>query len=168
MKNNLPKLKKTETFVMDPSAKPPKEQFYVDPKEFYKQIKEYYKKGEVNDYLAESIYKIAKGLSYAPNFINYSYRDDMVGDAVVKMYTALKNKKFNVKTKDKNGYNYNPFSYFTTIAFHAFITRIKKEKKEKDTIALYQESQFREAMQSLPNGDCVYIDPEREDNYNEA
>jgi DNA-directed RNA polymerase specialized sigma24 family protein len=167
MKNNLPKLKKTETFVMDPASKPPKEQFYVDPKEFYKQIKEYYKSGEINDYLAEAIYKIAKGLSYAPNFINYSYRDDMVGDAVVKMYTALKNKKFNVKTKDKNGYNYNPFSYFTTIAFHAFITRIKKEKKEKDTIALYQEFQYREAMQALPNGDYVYIDPDKEDNYNE-
>jgi DNA-directed RNA polymerase specialized sigma24 family protein len=72
-----------------------------------------------------------------------------------------------VKTKDKNGYNYNPFSYFTTIAFHAFITRIKKEKKEKDTIALYQEFTYREAMQALPNGEFVYIDPDKEDNYNE-
>ena len=66
---------------MSPSSKPPKEQFYVDPKEFFKQIKDYYKSGEINDYLAEAIYKIAKGLSYAPNFINYSYRDDMFGDA---------------------------------------------------------------------------------------
>ena len=145
-----------------------KTNYYVDPKEFKDAIAKFYETGVFENYLGECINKIAAGLSYNSKFRDYTYRDDMVGDAVVKMYTALKNKKFNVKTKDKNGYNYNPFSYFTTIAFHAFITRIKKEKKEKDTIALYQESQYREAMQSLPNGDCVYVDPDREDNYNEA
>ena len=41
--------------------------------------------------LADSLNKIATGLSYAPNFINYSYKDEMVGDAILKMFSALKN-----------------------------------------------------------------------------
>lgn len=151
-----------DTNVMDPKKENIKEQFYVDPKLFYSEIKDYYKSGEINDYLAESIYKIAKGLSFAPNFINYSYREDMVGDAVIKMYTALKNKKFCIKSKDSKGNNYNPFSYFTTIAFHAFITRIKKEKREKETIAAYQENYFREYMSSEPGGENIYVNPGQE------
>jgi hypothetical protein len=33
---------------------------------------------------------------------------------------------------------YNPFSYFTKVAYRAFQNRIKKEKKEHDTIHRYQ------------------------------
>ena len=86
---------------------------------------EYYGSGtdEIGEKLGESIYKIATGLSYAPNFINYSYRDDMIGDAIVKMFSALQMKKFDINSGN------NPFSYFTTIAFHAFINRIKKENR---------------------------------------
>jgi len=55
------------------------------------------------------------------------------------MITALENKKFNLgKT--------NPFSYFTTIAFHAFINRIKKEKKHRETITNYQEMMYEHEM----------------------
>ena len=57
----------------------------------------------------------------------------MIGDAVVKMVAAVKNKKFKIDSPS------NPFSYFTTIAYHAFINRIKKEKKYRETIADYQE-----------------------------
>ena len=153
---------KVDTDVMDEKKKNPKEQFYVDPKLFYKEIKDYYKSGDINDYLAESIYKIAKGLSYAPNFINYSYREDMVGDAVIKMYTALKNKKFNIESKDSKGNYYNPFSYFTTIAFHAFITRIKKEKRHTETISSYKEIVYEEEMQGLSEGH-IYIKPNNDD-----
>ena len=67
-----------------------KKAHYVNAKEFYQQICDYYKTGVLPDYLAESINKIAIGLSYAPNFINYSYKDDMIGDALIKMYSALK------------------------------------------------------------------------------
>lgn len=126
---------------------------YVNSKEFYKEICEYYETGDLKDHLAQSVYKIAVGLSYAPNFINYSYKDDMVGDAVVKMFSALQHKKFNCDTGN------NPFSYFTTIAFHAFINRIKKEKKHRETITNYQETVYSEMM----NEDCgasIYINPE--------
>tara|TARA_R100000808_G_scaffold13636_1_gene32889 strand:- start:22 stop:585 length:564 start_codon:yes stop_codon:yes gene_type:complete len=128
------------------------EKNYVNAKEFYAEIKEYYRTDIIPDHLAESVYKIAVGLSFAPNFINYSYKDEMVGDAVVKMFSALKNKKFNIDTGN------NPFSYFTTIAFHAFINRIKKEKKHRETIANYQEAVYADEMNQDTNN-SVYVDP---------
>ena len=119
-----------------PKKKKDTKAYYVNAKDFLAQITEYYEKptDKIERVLAQSICKIATGLSYAPNFINYSYKDDMKGDAIVKMYTALKNKKFNIDS------GYNPFSYFTTVAFHAFINRIKKEKKHHEIIQQYQEN----------------------------
>ena len=75
------------------TSKGKKKEFYVNPKDFYNEIKTYYETDDLIDSLAESVNKIATGLSYATNFINYTYKDDMVGDAVVKMFTALKHKK---------------------------------------------------------------------------
>ncbi len=117
-----------------------KKPHYVNSKEFTQDIIEYYNSGtdEIGEKLGESIFKIAKGLSYAPNFINYSYKDDMVGDAIVKMFSALQSKKFDIETGN------NPFSYFTTIAFHAFINRIKKEKKQRQVVNDYQEMVYEE------------------------
>lgn len=121
--------------------KPSKKEHYVSPKRFLQLLKEYYESDDFVDELAESTYKIAVGLSYSPNFINYSYKDEMIGDAVVKMIAAVKNKKFNLESTS------NPFSYFTTIAYHAFINRIKKEKKYRETINDYQEQVYGELIQ---------------------
>lgn len=125
------------------SVKKPKKEkkaHYVNSKEFTQDIVEYYNSGtdEIGEKLGDSIFKIAKGLSYAPNFINYSYKDDMVGDAIVKMFSALQSKKFDITSGN------NPFSYFTTIAFHAFINRIKKEKKQRQVVNDYQEMVYEE------------------------
>ena len=127
-----------------------KKAHYVNSKDFYNQIKEFYKTDDLPDTLAEMINKIAVGLSYAPNFINYSYKDDMVGDAILKMFSALKNKKFNIDSP------HNPFSYFTTIAYHAFINRIKKENKQHETIKRYQEAVYHDMMNDGQNP--VYTD----------
>ena len=129
-----------------------KAKHYVNAKEFFEQIKEYYKTEDIPDVLAESINKIAIGLSYAPNFINYSYKDEMIGDAILKMFSALKNKKFNVETGN------SPFSYFTTIAYHAFINRIKKEKRYRETITKYQETVYSDTINE--SGQTVYVDAE--------
>lgn len=109
---------------------------YVNGREFEDAIKQYYSTDKITSYLGDSLRKIACGLSYAPNFINYSYKDDMIGDAVLKMYQALKLKKF------KLDHGFSPFSYFTTIAFHAFISRIKKEKKHHQIVEDYKERQY--------------------------
>lgn len=129
---------------------------YVNSVEFEAAIRGFYISGKLTTYLGESVSKIANGLSYAPNFINYSYRDEMIGDAIVKMMTALKHKKFNLDS------GYSPFSYFTTIAFHAFINRIKKEKKHHETLEQYKEKIYTDKMNEgmINTGTRVYIDPD--------
>jgi len=139
--------------------KPKDKVHYVNSREFEDEIKSYYATDVMTDKLCESINKIANGLSYAPNFLNYSYKEDMVGDAVVKMFSALKNKKFKIDC------GFSPFSYFTTIAFHAFINRIKKEKKHHEALNEYREKVYTELMLNPEenNGAHIYIEPTGDD-----
>lgn len=132
-----------------------KKEFYVIPSEFKESLKQYYETDVLTDDLAENIKKIAYGLSYNPSFINYTYKDDMVGDALIKMYSALKYKKYNFDA------NSNPFSYFTTIAFHAFINRIKKEKKHHETIQNYRDKIYEDTLieSGVVNGHNIYVKP---------
>jgi hypothetical protein len=134
-----------------------KKAYYVNPAEFLADITEYYITDDLTEGLGEMIYKIATGLGYAPNFINYSYKDEMIGDAILKMLTALRNKKFNIDA------GHNPFSYFTTIAFHAFINRIKKEKKHRETINQYQEKVYFEIAQSSEFPGVNYVESTEDD-----
>ena len=138
---------------------------YVNGREFEDAIRAYYSSDKITAYLGESLRKIACGLSYAPNFINYSFKDDMIGDAVLKMYQALKHKKF------KLDHGFSPFSYFTTIAFHAFISRIKKEKKHHQVIEDYKERQYNLLINSDEDmrSHRVYTKPSNVDHdiYNE-
>jgi hypothetical protein len=134
--------------------KPKKTEYYIDPVIFKQQLVEYYKDSQKNEkVIAESINKIAHGLSFSSNFINYTYKDEMIGDAIVKMYTAVKNKKFNVDSE------YNPFSYFTTIAFHAFINRIKKEKKHTEALNEYKSRFYEQEMMESSDAN-IYIKPD--------
>jgi hypothetical protein len=114
--------------------------YYVDPKDFKNAIQKFYETDKFENYLGECINKIAAGLSYNSKFRDYTYRDDMVGDAIIKMYAALKNKNFDVNSE------YNPFSYFTTIAFRAFINRIKKEKRLHKAESEFREREYERYM----------------------
>ena len=111
-----------------------KKKHYVDNKEFLAAMLEW--KKEVNDaeeegeaippipeYIGECFYKIATHLSYRPNFINYTYREEMIGDGIENCIQYAKN--FN---PDKSK---NPFAYFTQIIYYAFLRRITKEKKQQ-------------------------------------
>jgi len=121
-----------------------KEEFYVEPKKFDEEILNYYDTGVLTNELADMVSKIAHKLSYASNFINYTYREDMVGDALIRMFKALMSKKYD-RVKGTN-----PFSYFTRIAFNAFRNRIKKEKHINETHLKYQEEiMFMSENQSL-------------------
>jgi len=82
------------------------------------------------------------------------------------MVSALKNKKFKLNS------GFSPFSYFTTIAFHAFINRIKKEKKHHETTNNYKEKVYIDLL-TKQDGERrynIYVDPTSEentdDNYN--
>jgi len=86
------------------------------------------------------VVKIPNNLSFAPNFVNYSYRDEMIGDAIIKCLNALKNR--NVKP-DKG----SSFWYFSMIAFNAFRNRIKKEKQDHKTILEYQSEVYNSMIE---------------------
>ena len=79
-------------------------------------------KPQVSNYIGECILKIATHLSYKPNFINYSYRDDMILDGIENCIQYIDN--FDPAKSN------NPFSYFTQIIYYAFLRRIAKEKKQ--------------------------------------
>ena len=76
----------------------------------------------VTNYIGECFLKIATHLSYRPNFINYTYRDDMISDGIENCLQYVSN--FNSEKSS------NPFAYFTQIIYYAFIRRIQKEKKQ--------------------------------------
>jgi hypothetical protein len=126
-------INKIETEVFSKKPKAPKEKFYVEPKKFDEEIMKYYDSGEMSDELASMVSKIANKLSYASNFVNYTYREEMVGDGIVRMFKALMSKKYD---REKGT---NPFSYFTRIAFNAFRNRIKKEKHIHEAHEKYQQ-----------------------------
>ena len=75
------------------------------------------------EYIVNCILKIANGLSNRPNFINYTYKDEMISDGIENCLQYIYN--FD-PTKSKN-----PFAYFTQIIYYAFIRRIQKEKKQQ-------------------------------------
>jgi hypothetical protein len=83
----------------------------------------------IPDDIAIGILKIANGLSRSPNFMNYSYREDMVMDAVENCITVLKN--YDITKPTRTG-TPNAFAYFTQISYYAFLRRIAKEKKQAD------------------------------------
>tara|TARA_Y100000004_G_scaffold162558_1_gene191396 strand:+ start:224 stop:760 length:537 start_codon:yes stop_codon:yes gene_type:complete len=110
-----------------------KKEHYVNNAEFLEGMKAYKKrcreakkagkpKPPVDNYLGSCFLKIANHLSYRPNFINYTFRDDMISDGIENCLQYLDN--FN-PSKSKN-----PFAYFTQIIFYAFVRRIQKEKKQ--------------------------------------
>lgn len=117
------------------SSNPEKAKYYVNEATFRAQIKQFYDKPNrrVNSEIGHNLIKIANGLATMPNFINYSFLEDMKGDALIKMWNAMENHKYDL------GSVYNPFSYFNKIAFFAFINRIKKEKAEYTGLGTYQE-----------------------------
>ena len=110
-----------------------KSEHYVNNKEFLAAMVEYKKsvdkakrekkdKPRVPDYVGGCFLKIANHLSYRPNFINYTFRDDMISDGIENCLQYLDN--FNPEKTN------NPFAYFTQIIYYAFIRRIQKEKKQ--------------------------------------
>ena len=86
-------------------------------------------KPKITDYIAKCFLKIAEGLSHRANFVRYTYREEMVMDAVENCLKAIEN--YNVETATRTG-TPNAFAYFTQISWYAFLRRIEKEKKQQD------------------------------------
>jgi len=87
------------------------------------------KKPVIPDYIARCFLKISEGLSHKANFVRYTYREEMVMDAVENCLKAIEN--YNLETATRTG-KPNAFAYFTQISWYAFLRRIQKEKKQQD------------------------------------
>ena len=119
----------------------------------------------VTDYIATCFLKISEGLSHRPNFVRYTYREEMVMDAVENCLRAIKNYKIETATRTGKP---NAFSYFTQICYFAFIRRIAKEKKQQDIKFKFIEKMGIEDFTSLGMDESgaqesmVYIDSLRQ------
>jgi hypothetical protein len=148
---------------------------YVDNKKFGKALVDY--AASVNqaktdgttipivpNYIAECFLKIAEGLSHKVNFIRYTYREEMVMDAVENCLRAITNYNPNAETRTGTQ---NAFSYFTQICFFAFLRRIEKEKKQQDIkFKFIEQSGIEEFIASVEgddtHGEQAFIDSLRE------
>jgi len=113
---------------------------YVNNSDFSTAVVEYVEKVDnarktdnnipkVPDYIAQCFLKIAEGLSHKANFIRYTYREEMVMDAVENCLKAIGN--YNLEAATRTG-KPNAFAYFTQITWYAFLRRITKEKKQQE------------------------------------
>jgi len=121
-----------------------KKNHYVDNERFLTEIMEYKKrcreaidkgleKPRVPEYIGKCIYLMAENLSHKPRFMNYSFRDELVSDAIENCFLYFDN-----FDPDKGS---NPFAYYTQIIYYAFHRRISKEEKNRYIIyKKFQES----------------------------
>lgn len=121
---------------IDQSIDIPVSSHYVDNKKFLQALIDYRllvddalsngkPQPQVPNYIGECFIKIATHLSYKSNFINYTFKDDMISDGIENCLTAVA--KFDPSKSS------NPFAYYTQIVYFAFIRRIQKEKKIQAT-----------------------------------
>ena len=96
----------------------------------------------IPNYIGECWMKIAEGLSHKPNFISYTYRDEMISDGIENCLMYFEN--FDPLKSS------NPFAYFTQIIYFAFLRRIQKEKKQ-----LYVKYKATEQMGILDEFDML-------------
>ena len=141
-------------------ARRKRSEHYVNNKEFLAALIKYREDREIAQiqdkprpviprYIGECFLKIANHLSYRPNFINYTYRDDMISDGIENCLQYMSN--FNPEKSN------NPFAYFTQIIYYAFIRRIQKEKKQMQVKSkLIQNAGVENMMDQLAGDDKVY------------
>lgn len=138
------KKKQKQDGEIETKPKAKTKEHYVDNKLFYKEMVEWKKKYKesqemdepappVSEYIATCFFHIAENLAKKPNFVNYPFKDDMIGDGIENCLMYCSN--FNPR-KSKN-----PFSYFTQIIYYAFLRKIQKEKKQNYIKYKFLESQ---------------------------
>lgn len=138
-------------------------QHYVNNKQFTQAVIDHV--GEVNaarkageddppvpNYIAECFLRMAEGLSHKSNFVRYTFREEMVMDAVENMLRVLDKATFNANAKTRKGPP-NAFGYFTHIAWYAFVRRITKENKQYELKLKYIAEQNLDEFMVDPDED---------------
>jgi DNA-directed RNA polymerase specialized sigma24 family protein len=97
---------------------------YLNNKELLAALEISNKKGKMSDTLAVMLQKLCERYSTRGNFVNYSYREDMVGYAMLMLVRTWKS--FDA-TKGSN-----PFAFFTQCIKNSFIQYLNQEKRHRD------------------------------------
>ena len=181
------------------ATKADRERFYVNPIDMWNEIDGYYEappESVITEALGSMISKICEKIGYMMSFKDYSWLDEMRGEAIVHICESIINKNFSLwskvkikrieiePSKKRNGETYdktiiyydffdrrkkiwvekgkevdvgwgdyfytenntkmfsfrnNPFSYYSKVAYHAYVHRLKLEKKAVDIREAYQE-----------------------------
>ena len=126
---------------------------YVCNKDIYNAIKTWYETPEViahrnnkelrrpkmPEYIGDCISRIANNFSFKPNFIGYTYKDEMIDEAILTCIRYALNFKTEHPTQ-------NPFAYFSQVVSNAFIKVIKTENKQQEIL-------FNNTMNELEHGE---------------
>lgn len=106
-----------------------KGQYWIDKKEFYRAVCEHRalqaidENAPMPDYIGQVIINIATGVMSRYNFNRYSYRDEMISDAIltiIKYYNT-----FDIAKSD------NPYGYFWLAAYRAGQRKVILEKEQQ-------------------------------------
>lgn len=121
---------------------------YVNNAVFYEQLKVWKESGDprIPDSIAKTIHQICKNLAMSGRFVGYTWREDMVSEAVLYCISSVQ--KFNPAKSS------NPFAYFTQIAYNTFRRYLNIEHLRLATLESYK--------QSL---DIIYDTDDQEDEY---
>jgi hypothetical protein len=124
-----------------------KKKHYIDKDRLNKELSDFYFKSKeakekgielprIPEFVGECICKICNELGNKYNFVRYTYKDEMIGDAIVACVKGVW--KFNPEKppyRSKSGIwvepGKNAFNYISTIAWRAFILKIGNEKREQ-------------------------------------
>lgn len=97
------------------------------------------------------LWKMIMGLSNNGRFSNYTWRDEMVADAMIQCNRALVGRKYDFSR------GVNIFSYFNRVAWREFIHRIKVEKKKVEVHQKYIEEHAKDFAEEADEN--VYVKP---------
>lgn len=106
---------------------------YIDNKTFFTYMVKYHAQCQeaeqlglprpiIPEEIGKCIVMIANKLASKGNFVNYTYKDEMISDGIETCVRYLH--KFD-PTKSTN-----PFAYFTRVIYTSFLQRIEREKKQ--------------------------------------
>lgn len=118
---------------------------YIEPDELWQEVKNYYELSDsyenefppISNKLANALNDIATKIGYRPNFINYSYRVEMIGDAKLKLFKSIRDKSIKLystvdieKTEILDDEN-------TKVFYYDKKGKLKERVVEKDDIIAY-------------------------------
>jgi len=96
---------------------------YVTNDEILEEMDDYKESGVISNKLGGIFIKISSGLASKGSYAGYTWKRDMINEAV---YTCIRYAhNFDTKKLNKS----NAFGYFNMICYHSFLNYIKKQKK---------------------------------------